>query len=468
MQQVVSIPGDYFIKSVKTFYHNYMRALFRELIQNSVDAGAQNIRFSLDDTSYTCEDDGAGMTRERMQEALLTMGGSFKLGDSVGGFGEAKILLLFSMEKYIIHSQTTKAVGSGLTYSLKDMPYRIGTLVSGVFHADFEANRSVLQDILKAYVQDCRVAPRIYLNGSVLYQDRQARPVTNLEGCGKLFEKNSPQKCYDVYVRQNGVLMFTRTLCKGVPKKYILELDNSIDVLSSNRDGFRSYKHSSMVDDLINELNVEKRVKSSTPMIKRYFGREGNLETNIPVPILASQEVVCTESRSSVSSVTPVVPSTRNSVVVLDHSKALLTNNFLVYPDKTKSKVLKKYIPGGMTKRNEFLALLWKNLLLGCMSITGIQETFSIGFTLNKQAEASRTIVGDEIYYLLNPELFKEKTKDDIYFKMLTLVIHELAHHFEKYHDIDFVIAQDKLMVEVLKSRINRNQLIKSAKQDNL
>ncbi len=68
-------------------------AFLRELVQNSIDAGASRITVAIeageDDTLTTVRDDGSGMTRDVVESALLTLFSSTKEGDEskVGKYG---------------------------------------------------------------------------------------------------------------------------------------------------------------------------------------------------------------------------------------------------------------------------------------------------------------------------------------------------------------------------------------------
>ena len=70
--EIINLPEDYFLRSVWQAYGNPREALIRELLQNAVDAGATDIRFTLTDKTITIDDDGVGMTEEIIRPALLT------------------------------------------------------------------------------------------------------------------------------------------------------------------------------------------------------------------------------------------------------------------------------------------------------------------------------------------------------------------------------------------------------------
>ena len=106
----------------ENLYEGRLAAIWgREVVQNSVDAGAKSITITFrrgvfkegeanfdftncvdrewqaEEAAVTlsCEDDGIGMDADIIHEAFLKLGGSFKAtSDVVGGYGAAKAIIL--------------------------------------------------------------------------------------------------------------------------------------------------------------------------------------------------------------------------------------------------------------------------------------------------------------------------------------------------------------------------------------
>lgn len=80
----------------------------REVIQNSADNGATKVQLTIerckDRNVVTVSDNGTGMDRTTLQEKFLTMGGTGKgsrdSGESIGGFGEAKKVILLAWKAW--------------------------------------------------------------------------------------------------------------------------------------------------------------------------------------------------------------------------------------------------------------------------------------------------------------------------------------------------------------------------------
>ena len=128
----VSVDKGFFRKERDQFYGNWTIAFWRELFQNSVDAGAKRIAIELRQvdargsfgnpgagtgtvTNVVFSDDGHGMTADVLGEVYFKMGKSTKDADgsTIGGFGRARIMTCFSQERYTILTRDRFVVGEG-------------------------------------------------------------------------------------------------------------------------------------------------------------------------------------------------------------------------------------------------------------------------------------------------------------------------------------------------------------------
>jgi len=134
--EIINLPEDYFLRSVWQAYGNPREALIRELLQNAVDAGATDIRFTLTDKTITIDDDGVGMTEEIIRPALLTLNGSYKRAGSAGGFGAAKELIILAHSNYEVLTNDVVVRGQNIRFTLSraDQP-RKGTRITIEPHA---------------------------------------------------------------------------------------------------------------------------------------------------------------------------------------------------------------------------------------------------------------------------------------------------------------------------------------------
>jgi len=148
----VNIPKTFFFEEAKKEYYNYQERLVCEIIQNSYDAGATRIDINIDNLSYEIIDNGKGMTKERMVDALLTMGGSQKENDSTGGFGAAKKIVLFAHKNYEIHSLDTHVFGEQLNYEfINDCEFFNGTRIKCDFFEQWEHKKENLISLINSF-----------------------------------------------------------------------------------------------------------------------------------------------------------------------------------------------------------------------------------------------------------------------------------------------------------------------------
>ena len=99
-------------------YKHPPQAWAREAIQNSFDAGATKIEFTCGENDVSAVDDGKGMSEDILLNKLMVPGMSEKPVWAVGGFGEAKKLLTFPWDHFIIVTKqrggkTLVVIGSG-------------------------------------------------------------------------------------------------------------------------------------------------------------------------------------------------------------------------------------------------------------------------------------------------------------------------------------------------------------------
>ncbi len=90
-------------------YRHWQEAWFREVVQNSLDAEATRIDFTTRKSGanliLTARDNGVGMREWTLLNKFLVLGATSKGAESIGGFGEAKKLLLWPWRFWMIASR---------------------------------------------------------------------------------------------------------------------------------------------------------------------------------------------------------------------------------------------------------------------------------------------------------------------------------------------------------------------------
>lgn len=249
--------GSRFFKRAREEYSNWPLAIIRELSQNSQDAGSGIVEVtitSLDDTHcrLTWTDNGKGMNRQILEDVFFALGESSKGSGDTGGFGKARELVCFGMDRYAIRTQNLSVEGSGDSYEICEEP----TYFHGC-RMEIDIDRSIesMTNHVNKYFSLSNPKFTIKLNGVQL--DKFAFPGDfrrNLS-FGQVFvnEKDSNNSCI---IRVNGLFMFSRyTEC---PASISIELDGarSRQLLTSNRDGM-ACEFSLELDSFLNELSID-------------------------------------------------------------------------------------------------------------------------------------------------------------------------------------------------------------------
>lgn len=122
----IAVPRDFFVSERNSAYADWQTAFWRELISNSVDAGASRLhvrtRFGPDGGFLIdLADNGSGMSRETIEGVYMRLGASTKRDEAgIGGFGRARILTCFSQRAYRIRTSNLVVTGEGGDYEVRE------------------------------------------------------------------------------------------------------------------------------------------------------------------------------------------------------------------------------------------------------------------------------------------------------------------------------------------------------------
>ncbi len=266
----VTISHEHFKKS-KLEYSNWMQAVFREAIQNSVDAGASLITIDYHqmdnrNINLTFSDNGSGMSLDILLNVLLTMGGSKKdNGNAIGGFGYAKSILFFAHNEYTIKTKDIILKGEGGNYSYtENNPFVKGTefniiIENDYYHTQIENVDEYLKEIIE-FSSFNKV--KFIINGKKnLYKSKKFNFELNSD-LGKIkFSDNGYSNNSDLWIRVNGLAMFKYSVYQREKQSSfvgILDLNKSpLEALTANRDGLQ-YKYSSQLNSIFAKLSEER------------------------------------------------------------------------------------------------------------------------------------------------------------------------------------------------------------------
>jgi len=269
----VTIPKSFFIKE-RRMYSHWRFAFWRELFQNSTDAGASEIKVELVQKEngvigVSFDDNGTGMTREVLENVYFKLGETTKnSGSTVGGFGRARILTCFSMKNYTIHTLNNLVQGDGGSYDIAEVDPREGCLVQVEME---DESFGSLHDALQQYLSQSQMPCDVYVNGSRWRSWLYRRQLTRqLELNGVPFASMYVNKSGSsglLVVRVNGTVMYSQST--SAKAQVIIEVDSSMsrEVLTANRDGMHS-QYSAVMSSFVEELSVD-TVSALKPRFKR-------------------------------------------------------------------------------------------------------------------------------------------------------------------------------------------------------
>lgn len=484
MSHTVLIPTSFFLKEAKHEYFDYRSRLISELLQNSLDAGATDVSFTFTDAGYVCQDNGCGMSRERMVKALLTMGGSAKEANATGGFGAAKKLLLFAHNSFTIHSNETYVAGAGLSYNFYAQAPITGTKVTAEYDADFDGAVSKMVAKAEALLSKCDLSyrARISINGVRFTNWLKLPHARTAEGLGEVYASKTKERyAYQVMVRHNGLFMFERMI-SNLERKVVLEVKGgSTDFFTQNRDGFKG-DASTKFDTLISELTADKNsviksksrkfvlngIDSFIQQISKVMNVTPDLQAAINQVRMSGKDFTPATFAQAVADKVTDKTVAHNLVTYVNANDGKIQTDFhFDLADSSYNKVPWWIIPNAGKAKFTNLAALWKVCVREVMKANGVNQNFVIGFTLDSQVTATHSMKNGISCYMLNPKSkeIDKGTKMEKVMAILTVACHEVVHSQGcQYHDENFVRKFHDLLVPTLTKAPSWRQLVKLAK----
>lgn len=243
----VTVPNSFFQRELQNYSH-WPSAFWRELVQNSVDAGAKRIEVKIEEIGPCCRikfrDDGPGMDEATLRDVYFVLGASTKTEpSSIGGFGRARMLTCFAHDRFEILTRDQYCNGCGGQYTIE----KSGSFLRGC-EVIVEMSRSAfdMERILCSYLAMCHLQLAIFVNGKRFVDwAHRYRKMVSLSFGDLLVNKSRSNT--GILVRVNGVHMFSRHIRSPHSMVLAIEPSRSREILTSNRDG--------MVEDSSRELD---------------------------------------------------------------------------------------------------------------------------------------------------------------------------------------------------------------------
>jgi hypothetical protein len=456
----VKFPVEHFTRNVRRCYQNPDTALIREFLQNSVDAGATEISFEVASDFMIVTDNGQGMDRDVLENALLTMSGTHKGHGAIGGFGSAKEILLFQHKCYSVRTRDLEVNGCNLEYNISDgLDFVGGTKIKIVFHEHYKFEEMPFLEKAGEYLARCEVkGVDIFLNGKkVVCNTRAGKLFKSLDWCD-IHVGNTP--CEYASVRIGGVEMF-RPYVSGSSKQVVINVTRpSTDILTVSRDAF-TWHFADELQSVVNEIVVNKKtfglMKDRTEKFSGSYSFEkvmSKIERSFGVDALPKETVNLIAARvrsgdlGAVSDlINSVYPDSTSARFVED---CLSGCDFYVSCQKNLNRIPKHLDPHHMNDRKVTIAKLWKRCIrLVCLH-NNLDINFAVGWVLSDDVDALYdTVDGVSVFYL-NPEVewLKSSNHRGVWMQMMMTAAHEVAHYFYKSHNEDFMVKYDSLLLK--------------------
>lgn len=470
--QSISISPRFF-EVEKRNYADWRFAFVRELIQNSVDAGATDIHFEVspiaeNECKVVCRDNGCGMSREVLQNVFLCMGETTKTGgDSVGGFGKARTLTCFSSNYYKITSGDYICEGHGAQFSINDHPF-----ISGVI---FEAAISTACDEIIGKIKKISSLSRlncvIWVNGEKLTDSYRLGSFCRTLESGAIYANKSNDKIKNLLiVRVKGLVTYLQCTSANAGVTLEIDPDKSRECLTANRDGLK-YEYKRELDSFIEEVCADTR-SALKDRSKRFValmnpGR-GFFTNGKPKPIQLGGGAPSLAAKTPILSLTPTSDEEINvdfEEKEYDRYSCPVLESMIIYADTNNDavkKVINFYDPtskGGIgADRHKFLrqwAAICRIVVREAADLWKDDIAWAVGFCFDDDALAMFLEKDNINYLMINPVDANGKMKYSInskadYTKLALSACHEITHKKYTYHNEDFVCNYDAVLDRVM------------------
>ena len=471
LNESVVIPSSYFLKMAIIDYSNWQIALVREFLQNSIDAGSTVIDMTFSEEKFTVIDNGCGMNEDIIRNSLLTLGGSAKSENSIGGLGKAKEILYFSWPTWEIHSHDILVKGSGSQFSLQNnAPFLDGTCSVITLPKDIVTEREI-ENAVKALCVRSLLKVTVTYNGMTMNDNNGVElgtPVGDIKDLGKLYVNVGTSLYCEVVIQSRGLYMFSRHTSSKFSYIFNIEVP-SYDSLTSNRDGFiRQYRD--QFDQLITRLtlnpsNMDYIQKIVIPIVDRE--KSIMMDDKYRMAICNNRgipkELMNNNSLYEFSWVTkklvgfefttePKVIQLRGTRIkefYIQYSR-MFSRGFMVLTDKVETELFLNLLNPEMIA----LSKLWQKIVNTVFSLQNPGSNYypdGTGFVLIKDSAAYNY----NHWICINPLHLITKSIEEIIASMYISAVHELIHNEARDHDQDFIGKEEDLMIKVLKTKID-------------
>jgi hypothetical protein len=486
--QNVEIPENYFFQMARKEYRCWKTALIREFVQNAVDAGASRISITQRNGYLKVEDNGSGMDEGTLLESLLTLGGSKKAVQSVGGLGKAKEILYFSWPEWTIRTSDCLVYGKGGTYNLTKVKDKLNGTRSRIYLG--EAFPDVM-DYLGAYLNYCSLPEvEVTFNKRKITTGALAEkgdPVTTIDGLGTLYH-NKAHPRPQVIVQAHGLFMFSSH--GPLDKSYVFDITRpSYDCLTANRNGFTGNWQEKFNQVLVN-VAIEtqsarlRKEQVLTVAWNKYSKDDGPPLSHrelveSPLGEMAASSLGCrkqdltqSQLRDFMAEHYPVLELVKDDLgqnVLAADMKRIKANKTLSsciawYRERfeegfilvSEEEITTALVRDLYSKDCLKAAVLWQEIVAEVCEVVEVElgpvTSPGLGIVVADGIEAQCY----DRHLLFNPFCYFDRDWDDIAVRMAVSAVHEFVHYLgHSLHNETFITQFQALLIDVIGERIS-------------
>ena len=477
----IKIGADYFRNCARKDYSNPLPFVWiREALQNSLDAGANHISIDVDEIGISVTDNGCGMTAATIQDKLLTLGGTHKEDNSVGGFGKAKEILFFAWNKWYINTHydgiksyidNTMIGNSPITSTPTERPP--GTRIKIVFGRNTEYK---WEDYVTKYIKTLTTKARILVDGIEVETYKTLGNKRDLDWCVVTPNKSRPTGL--IFIRIGGITMFVKKVSNLKATITVDLTGNSTSILAANRDNLR-WPYSSKLDTLLEDFITNKKSSiqdKPLSIVEQYQGMEAvdikmNSSTGIPTESLISMMKECTTNGLTNfmklnEMVNDSIPGSKNEIInmIKKNSDKIgpMGYEFIVKRDGKKKPNMKID-----SKKTQTILHYWTNIVVKLVKDLNVQDQLGVGLIFEPDIMAQMARISGKTYFLINPNhIEKTSGKIQLGIELFHKAAHELTHLYYSDHDEDFTSKYGTILKELSINWAAWNAIFIESKKD--